>query len=82
MTSTFQEDQVFVSGGHLVLKLDEFTEQPKPKDDDSQERRVEPSDSKKPNQEPNFHVLPAPKDGSLDAAIEMATRATVTMVRT
>ena len=30
---------------------------------------------------PDFHVLPPPKDGTLDAAIEKATRAAVTMVR-
>ena len=31
--------------------------------------------------QPDFHVLPAPKDGTLDAAIEKATRAAVTLVR-
>jgi hypothetical protein len=30
----------------------------------------------------DFHVLPAPKDGTLDQAIEKATRVAVTMVRT
>ena len=69
MTSTFQKDQAFVCNGHLVLSLD-VNEHPEHRCD------AEPSD------EPNFHVLPAPKEGTLDAAIEMATRAAVTMVRT
>jgi hypothetical protein len=33
------------------------------------------------DEEPDFHVLPPPKSGSLDMAIEKATRAGVSMVR-
>jgi len=33
------------------------------------------------HEDEDFHVLPAPKDGTLDAAIEKATRVGVVMVR-
>lgn len=73
--STFEEKNVFaepfVDTGRLFLTLD-VNEKFKPSDDGCPDKTGE---------EPNFHVLPAPQNGTLDAAIEKATRAAVTMVR-
>jgi len=73
VNTNFVPENVSVDGEHLVLKLDK---NPNYKDEDKSDDDHESDD------EDDFHVLPAPKDGTLDQAIEKATRVAVTMVRT
>jgi len=64
--STYKQENAYVKNGHLQLKLDKNVDYHG--DDDHHD-------------DEDFHVLPAPKDGTLDAAIEKATRVGVVMVR-
>merc|ERR1711899_6088 len=68
MDSTFKKENAFVSDGRLFLRLDKNNDYP-----------VDDGDHN--GHDEDFHVLPAPKDGTLDAAIEKATRVGVVMVR-
>merc|ERR1712156_1351850 len=72
MDSTFKKENAYVSDGRLFLRLDKNNDYPFDDDDQSGD------DS---HDDEGFHVLPAPKDGTLDAAIEKATRVGVVMVR-
>jgi len=60
------EDNVHVEDGHLLLRLT---------------KNEDYDDDKSHGDHDDFHVLPPPKDGTLDQAIEKATRVAVTMVR-
>ena len=64
--SIFKKENAYVKNGHLELVLNKNADY----HGDDGEHSGE-----------NFHVLPAPKDGTLDAAIEKATRVGVVMVR-
>jgi len=64
--STYKQENAYFKDGHLHLKLDRNADYHG--DDDHHD-------------DEDFHVLPAPKDGTLDAAIEKATRVGVVMVR-
>merc|ERR1712051_1130153 len=72
MDSNFKKENVEVKDGRLHLRLDKNADYHGDDDDHSGD------DS---HHEEDFHVLPAPKDGTLDAAIEKATRVGVVMVR-
>ena len=67
MDSTFKKENTYVNDGRLYLRLDKNADY---HGDDGDHHGDE-----------DFHVLPAPKDGTLDAAIEKATRVGVVMVR-
>jgi len=72
--SIFKEENAYIKNGQLHLKLDknaDFYGDDEPHHDDHHDD-VHHGD---------FHVLPAPQDGTLDAAIEKATRVGVSMVR-
>merc|ERR1712223_1408472 len=71
MDSTFKKENAYVSDGRLFLRLDKNNDYP---GDDGDHSGDDSHDE-------DFHVLPAPKDGTLDAAIEKATRVGVVMVR-
>jgi ABC-type Zn2+ transport system substrate-binding protein/surface adhesin len=80
------EENISYMDGHLLLKLDKNVDD-KPdesNDDESHDEHSEDehSDHESDEEHEDFHVLPAPKDGTLDQAIEKATRVAVTMVRT
>lgn len=86
VASTFMEENISYMDGHLLLKLDKNVDD-KPdesNDDESHDEHSEDehSDHESDEEHEDFHVLPAPKDGTLDQAIEKATRVAVTMVRT
>jgi len=70
--STYKKENAYVKNGHLQLKLDRNADY---HDDDGEHSGDDSHDDE------DFHVLPAPKDGTLDAAIEKATRVGVVMVR-
>merc|ERR1712223_1809931 len=94
MDSTFKKENAFVSDGRLFLKLDKNADyhgddgdyhsddgdQHGDDGDQHGDDDGEHSGDDSHNDE-DFHVLPAPKDGTLDAAIEKATRVGVVMVR-
>jgi ABC-type Zn2+ transport system substrate-binding protein/surface adhesin len=65
-------------------KPDEESEDEESNDDEHSEEEDEDEHSGHESEEENddFHVLPAPKDGSLDRSIEKATRVALVMVRT
>jgi hypothetical protein len=75
MSSTFMADNASVEHGRLTLKVNRADAE---SDDDSDND----SSSDESDEVDDFHVLPPPKSGTLDQAIEKATRVTVTMVRT
>jgi hypothetical protein len=64
--STYKQENAYVKDGYLKLKLD---------------RNADYHGNDDHHDDEDFHVLPAPKDGTLDAAIEKATRVGVVMVR-
>jgi len=70
--STFKQENAYIMNGHLEFKLSKNADY----NGDDGEHSGEDS-----NDDEDFHVLPAPKDGTLDAAIEKATRVGVVMVR-
>jgi hypothetical protein len=84
IVSTFEEDNVYVEDGHLLLRLDKNADydHDKSNDDDDDGEHSDDHDESDGDHHDDFHVLPAPKEGSLDRAIEKATRVAVTMVRT
>jgi hypothetical protein len=65
------EDNHEVEHGRLYLKVHRADAEES--DDDSDEESSSDED---------FHVLPPPRSGTLDQAIEKATRVGVTMIRT
>merc|ERR1712223_1109820 len=67
--STLKKENAYVKDGRLYPRMDKNNDYPS--DDDEQSG----------DDDEDFHVLPAPKDGTLDAAIEKATRVGVVMVR-
>merc|ERR1712088_184894 len=71
--STYKKENAYVKNSHLQLKLDK---NPDYQGYDDGEHSGDDS-----HDDEDFHVLPAPKDGTLDAAIEKATRVGVVMVR-
>merc|ERR1712241_952005 len=79
MDSTFKKENAFVSDGRLFLRLDKNNDYPKDEDEQSGDDDEHSGDDSHDGED--FHVLPAPKDGTLDAAIEKATRVGVVMVR-
>merc|ERR1712077_124858 len=68
MDSTFKKENTYVNDGRLYLRLDKNAD-------------YHGDDGDHSGDDEDFHVLPAPKDGTLDAAIEKATRVGVVMVR-
>jgi hypothetical protein len=83
MDSTFVKQNAYVEQGRLQLKLDKnpnYQDGGDGSDGDGDHTGDDDHSDEEPD-EPDFHVLPAPKNGSLDAAIEKATRVAVTMVR-
>jgi len=78
MDSTFKKENAYVSDGRLFLRLDKNNDYPKDEDEQSGDDDEHSGDD---SHDEDFHVLPAPKDGTLDAAIEKATRVGVVMVR-
>jgi len=71
--STYKQENAYIKNGHLQLKLEQNYDYHG--DDDGEHSGDDSHDDE------DFHVLPAPKDGTLDAAIEKATRVGVVMVR-
>jgi len=78
MDSTFKKENAYVKDGRLHLRLDRNADYYGDDDDHSNHDDHSGDDS---HHDEDFHVLPAPKDGTLDAAIEKATRVGVVMVR-
>jgi len=76
--SIFKQENAYIMNGHLELRLSKNADYHG--DDDHHDDDGEHSGDDSHNDE-DFHVLPAPKDGTLDAAIEKATRVGVVMVR-
>lgn len=76
--SIFKQENAYIMNGHLELKLSKNADYHH--DDDHHDDDGEHSDDDS-HDDDDFHVLPAPKDGTLDAAIEKATRVGVVMVR-
>merc|ERR1712071_692857 len=76
--SIFKQENAYIMNGHLELKLSKNADYHH--DDDHHDDDGEHSDDDS-HDDNDFHVLPAPKDGALDAAIEKATRVGVVMVR-
>merc|ERR1712156_398930 len=70
--STLKKENAYVRDGRLYLRMDKNNDYPVDDGDQSGDDSHDDED---------FHVLPAPKDGTLDAAIEKATRVGVVMVR-
>merc|ERR1712109_394784 len=60
--------------------LKEGSEDDEDSDEDSDENSHEESSEEPAG--PNFHVLPSPKSGTLDSAIEKTSRVLVSLVRT
>merc|ERR1711878_68859 len=86
MDSTFKKENAFVSDGRLFLKLDKNADQhgddgDQHGDDGDHHGDDDEQSGDDSHNDEDFHVLPAPKDGTLDAAIEKATRVGVVMVR-
>jgi hypothetical protein len=77
MSSTFKADNTSVKDGRLTLKVHRADAE---SDDESDDESS--SDESDDDGEGDFHVLPAPKSGTLGRAIEKATRVGVTMIRT
>merc|ERR1719510_2155891 len=80
MDSIFKKENASVEGGRLRLKLDRNADYNSDGDDgddcdDGDDSGDDSQDDK------DFHVIPPPKDGTLEAAIEKATRVGVVMVR-
>merc|ERR1711974_465711 len=69
--STLKKENAYVRDGRLYLRMDKNTDYHGDDGDHSGDD----------SQDEDLHVLPAPKDGTLDAAIEKATRVGVVMVR-
>merc|ERR1712218_468079 len=78
MDSTFKKENASVRDGRLFLKLDKNADY---HSDDGEHSGDDGEHSGDDSHDEDFHVLPAPKDGTLDAAIEKATRVGVVMVR-
>merc|ERR1712071_450268 len=74
----FSSKRTHIMNCHLELKLSKNADYHH--DDDHHDDDGEHSDDDS-HDDDDFHVLPAPKDGTLDAAIEKATRVGVVMVR-
>merc|ERR1712223_2064261 len=51
-------------------------------DDNDSDKSLGDDYHEESSEEPDFHVLPSPKSGTLDSAIEKTTRVLVSMVRT
>ena len=85
MDSTFKKENAYVSDGRLFLRLDKNNDYPVDdgdhQGDDDEQSGDDDEHSGDDSHDEDFHVLPAPKDGTLDAAIEKATRVGVVMVR-
>jgi len=79
MDSTFKKENAFVSDGRLFLRLDKNADYHG--DDGDHHGDDDEHSGDDSHDDEDFHVLPAPKDGTLDAAIEKATRVGVVMVR-
>merc|ERR1712223_2135426 len=69
--STLKKENAYVRDGRPYLRMDKNNDYPSDDDEHSGDD----------SHDEDFHVLPAPKDGTLDAAIEKATRVGVVMVR-
>merc|ERR1712203_661419 len=78
MDSTIKKENVYVNDGRLYLRLNKNADY---HGDDGDHHGDEDEHSGDDSHDEDFHVLPAPKDGTLDAAIEKATRVGVVMVR-
>jgi hypothetical protein len=82
------QENVSFDGEALVLKLDKnpnyghHDDHDDDKDEKSDDEDSDHDDHESDSEHEDFHVLPAPKEGTLDRAIENATRVAVTMVRT
>merc|ERR1712223_94035 len=76
--STLKKENAYVRDGRLYLGMDKNNDYPKDDDEHSGDDDEHSGDD---SHDEDFHVLPAPKDGTLDAAIEKATRVGVVMVR-
>ena len=91
--STLKKENAYVSDGRLFLKLDKNADYHSDDgdqhgddgdqhgDDGDQHGDDDEQSGDDSHNDEDFHVLPAPKDGTLDAAIEKATRVGVVMVR-
>merc|ERR1711879_617894 len=80
MDSIFKKENASVEGGRLRLKLDYNADYNTDGGDggdggDGDDSGDDSQDDK------DFHVIPPPKDGTLEAAIEKATRVGVVVVR-
>merc|ERR1712079_981171 len=81
MDSTFKKENAYVSDGRLFLRLDKNADYHGDDGDHHGDEDQHGDDDEHSGDDDDFHVLPAPKDGTLDAAIEKATRVGVVMVR-
>jgi len=79
MDSTFKKENTYVNDGRLYLRLDKNADYHGDDGDHHGDEDEHSGDDS--HDDEDFHVLPAPKDGTLDAAIEKATRVGVVMVR-
>jgi len=77
--STLKKENAYVRDGRLYLRMDKNTDYHGDDGDHSGDDDEHSGDDS--HDDEDFHVLPAPKDGTLDAAIEKATRVGVVMVR-
>merc|ERR1712223_2334001 len=76
--STLKKENAYVKDGRVYLRMDKNSDYPS---DDDEQSGDDDEHSGDDSHDEDFHVLPAPKDGTLDAAIEKATRVGVVMVR-
>merc|ERR1712156_1247299 len=51
-------------------------------DDEDSDKSLGDNSHNESSEEPDFHVLPSPKSGTLDSAIEKTSRVLVSLVRT
>merc|ERR1712038_2137809 len=77
--STLKKENAYVRDGRLYLRMDKNNDYPVDDGDHNGDDDEQSGDDS--HDDEDFHVLPAPKDGTLDAAIEKATRVGVVMVR-
>merc|ERR1711953_651196 len=77
--STLKKENAYVKNGRVYLRMDKNTDYHGDDGDHSGDDDEHSGDDS--HDDEDFHVLPAPKDGTLDAAIEKATRVGVVMVR-
>merc|ERR1711953_388165 len=77
--STLKKEDAYVKNGRVYLRMDKNTDYHSDDGDHSGDDDEHSGDDS--HNDEDFHVLPAPKDGTLDAAIEKATRVGVVMVR-